>query len=549
MDAPPKLAGMIKAPQLTLQSESVCLLLAAFCLLFSNHAFWQRLALAVGPFSASTFLLYSAVFFLTSALLVLLFVLVSAAKFAKTAWIVLLACAGAAAYMMDHYGAIVDRHALQSVLESDVRESMEWLSWSMVWAITKLVLAPALLLIFCVRIETRTWRSAIKRKTVAIAACVLTVAAMLSLNYQALASIARNHTELRDLFTPFNVINATRAHLKKAHRQLPSQPIPVAADAKRASVGEKPQLLVIVVGESMRASSFGLLGYARQTTPELAKLPIWLFRKTSSCGTNTATSVPCMFSDLDRKNFDEWEAKSRENLLDIYHRTGLSVEWIDNNTGSKDVARLLPELDVAHRSDPTLCNADGCVDEMLLTELDQRLPQVKSDSVLVLHMLGSHGPAYFERYPREFAKFQPICTEVELQNCDPTALRNSYDNSVLYSDYVLSQIIRRVGAQEQLSSTVVFISDHGESTGESGFYLHGAPYAIAPKEQTEVPMWLWFSPHFQATRQIDEACTAAAMQTPTSHDAVFPMLLKLMAISTKAYQPALDPLSSCYGAS
>lgn len=539
---------MIKLPQLTLQSESVCLLLAAFCLLFSNHAFWRRFVLAAGPISASTFLLYGAVFLLLCALLVLLFVLVSAAQFSKVTWIILLACAGGAAYMMDHYGVIVDRHALQSLLESDSRESMEWFSWHMVWAFTKLVIVPALLLIFCIRLKPRSWRSALKRKTVTILACVLVAAAMISLNYQALASIARNHTELRDLFTPFNVINATRAHLKKAHRQLPSTPIAVAADAKRAvQPGAKPKLLVIVVGESMRASSFGLLGYERQTTPELAKLPIWLFRQTHSCGTNTATSVPCMFSDLDRKHFDEWEAKTRENLLDIYHRTGLAVEWIDNNTGSKDVARLLPELDVAHRTDPQLCNADGCFDEMLLTELDQRLPIIQRDSVVVLHMLGSHGPAYFERYPARFAKFQPICNDVELQNCDPAALRNSYDNSVLYSDFVLSEIIHRVQAQSALESAVVFISDHGESTGEKGFFLHGAPYAIAPREQTEVPMWLWFSDSFQQAQQLNSACLAAAMKEPTSHDAVFHMLLKLMAISTQAYQPGLDPLANCYG--
>lgn len=539
---------MIKPPKVTLQSESVCLLLAAFCLFFSNHAFWQRFVLAVGPFSASTFLLYSAVLLLLSALLVLLFVLVSAAQFSKLGWIVLLSCAGGAAYMMDHYGVIVDRHALQSLLESDSRESMEWFSWTMVWSISKLVIAPALLLIFCVRIEPRSWRSALKRKALTIGACVLIAAAMLSLNYQALASIARNHTELRDLFAPFNVINATRAHLKKANRQLPATPISVAPDAQRiVRAGAKPTLLVIVVGESMRASSFGLLGYERQTTPELAKLPIWLFRETHSCGTNTATSVPCMFSNLGREHFDEWEAKTRENVLDIYHRTGLAVEWIDNNTGSKDVARLLPELDVAHRTDAELCNADGCVDEMLLTELDQRLPNIQRDSVLVLHMLGSHGPAYFQRYPQRFAKFQPICTDVELQNCDPAALRNSYDNSVLYSDYVLSEVVRRVQAQATVDSAVVFISDHGESTGESGFFLHGAPYAIAPREQTEVPMWLWFSTSFSQTRQLNEACLARAMQTPTSHDAVFPMLLKLMAISTKAYQRELDPLASCYG--
>jgi lipid A ethanolaminephosphotransferase len=357
------------------------------------------------------------------------------------------------------------------------------------------------------------------------------------------------------LLNPLNVINATRTYLKKTGRALPTVMQAIAADVKRGpswnNLPRKPTLLVIVVGESARASSFGLLSRmsdatAHDTTPELAKLPITLFTQTESCGTNTATSVPCMFSNLGRKNYDETQANSQDNLLDIYQRAGFAVEWIDNNTGSKNVARRMTEIDVAHRTDPDFCVSDGCHDEILLPELDARLKTIQSDTVLVLHMLGSHGPAYFQRYPERFARFTPICKSVELQDCSSEALKNSYDNSILYTDFVLAEVIKRLTATQTAQTVLFFVSDHGESTGERGFFLHGAPYSIAPSEQTRVPMFLWLSPEFAAARGVSGACLDEKRRVPSTHDSMFPMLLRLMDLSTQAYQPALDPFAACY---
>lgn len=295
----------------------------------------------------------------------------------------------------------------------------------------------------------------------------------------------------------------------------------------------KPTLLVIVVGESARASSFGLRSRvddpsAPNTTLELATLPITLFAHTESCGTNTATSLPCMFSSLGRKSYDETQANSQDNLLDIYQRAGLPVAWIDNNTGSKKVAWRVTEIDVAHNTDAILCANYGCHDEILLTELEQRIAAIKGDSVVVLHMLGSHGPAYFQRYPERFARFKPVCKGVELQDCTSESLKNSDDNTILYSDFVLVEMIKRLQQTASLQTALFFVSDHGESTGEHGFYLHGAPYAIAPSEQTLVPMFLSLSKEFATVRRIDSECVAHKRLKPTSHDAILPMLLRLL---------------------
>ena len=253
-----------------------------------------------------------------------------------------------------------------------------------------------------------------------------------------------------------------------------------------------------------------------------------------------------MFSNLGRKNYDETLANSQDNLLDIYQRAGFSVTWIDNNTGSKNVARRVTEIDVAHNTDPAMCVSDGCHDEILLPELEQHIASIKGDSVLVLHMLGSHGPAYFQRYPPGFTRFKPICTSVELQDCTSESLKNSYDNTILYSDFVLAEMIKRLQQATSLQTALFFVSDHGESTGEHGFFLHGAPYAIAPNEQTRVPMFFWLSGDFAKARRIDSACLAQKRLASTSHDAMFPMLLRLMDLSTSAYRAEWDPIAACY---
>ena len=553
----------MKLHRIALSSETLIIATIAFLLVFANHAFWQRLGIGLGAISAQNLLTYLAVAAILLALLSLLLGLFSPRLALKPLVTILLLIAAGASYFMDNYGAIIDRHALQSAFESDARESAEWLSLGMLWPALKIAVIPSLLLWFGVEIIKRPFAQAAKRRIAMLAVCALLVGGLIAWKFQPLASLARNHAELRDLLNPLNVINATRTYIKKAGKTLPTVMQPVAADVKRgpswmespdvqsAGIAPKPTLFVIVVGESARASSFGLLSRitdpsAPDTTPELAQLPITLFAQTDSCGTNTATSVPCMFSNLGRKNYDETQANSQDNLLDIYQRAGFSVTWIDNNTGSKNVARRVAEVDVAHRTDAGLCVSDGCHDEILLPELDQRIATIKGDTVLVLHMLGSHGPAYFQRYPERFARFTPVCKSVELQQCSEAELKNSYDNSILYTDFVVAEMIKRLQNATALQTALFFVSDHGESTGEHGFFLHGAPFSIAPKEQTRVPMFFWLSNEFAAARGVNSACLAQKRLVPTSHDAMFPMLLRLMDLRTIAYQSALDPIAACY---
>jgi lipid A ethanolaminephosphotransferase len=505
--------------------------------------------LALGPVTTGNAGSYVCVFLLLLALLSLLIGLISYRPVQKPLAVVLLIVAAGASYFMDNYGAVIDRHAIQSALESDARESGEWLSWAMLWPMLWIGILPSLAIIFLVDIKPRSWSQAIKARLLMFVLCVVVAGGAIALNYQTFASVARNHAVLRDLFNPANVFNAIRTHYKKHNRQLPTVIAPIAADIQRGPSWAKiakPTLFVIVIGESARSASFSLAGYQRATNPELGKRDITFYPRVMSCGTNTATSVPCMFSSLGRKNYDENKALSQDNLLDVVKRAGFAVEWIDNNTGSKNVARRMIETDVAHETTAPLCSAAGCHDEILLRELDKRIASINTDSVLVLHQLGSHGPAYFERYPPAFRKFLPECTAVELHACDAGAVKNAYDNTILYTDFVLASMIDRLAAaSNKLSVGMVFVSDHGESTGESGFFLHGAPYAFAPAEQITVPMLTWMAPDFLSARGFDRACLESNRNAESNHDAFFPLVLAMLDLRTAALMPAPDPVSTC----
>jgi lipid A ethanolaminephosphotransferase len=164
--------------------------------------------------------------------------------------------------------------------------------------------------------------------------------------------------------------------------------------------------------------------------------------------------------------------------------------------------------------------------------------------VLVLHQIGSHGPSYFQRYPDAFRRFTPDCRTSELGNCSRDEIVNAYDNTVLYTDHVLSTIIDKLKRREdRMAASMIYMSDHGESLGEHGLYLHGAPYFIAPSQQTHIPFVLWLGR--EAKAGVEPSCVAAKTIEPQSHDNLFHTVLGMMNVAAGVYDPALDVLSSC----
>jgi lipid A ethanolaminephosphotransferase len=366
----------------------------------------------------------------------------------------------------------------------------------------------------------------------------------------------RNNMHLRYIVNPIAGFTSAVAVGVAPHFHKSKQLVPITAGtalgASYAAQG-KPPFLLLVVGETARADHFSLNGYARETNPELTAAGALSFRDVHSCGTDTRDSVPCMFSPLDKAAFEKRSAE-HENLLDVLQAAGLAVLWLDNQAGCKEVCARVPTQstsDLPRAVADRLCSGGECLDEALLVGLDERIARLpeerrKKGVVLVMHQMGSHGPAYYKRSGPAQKRFLPECTSTTLGQCEPGQLVNAYDNTIVATDHFLAGAIawlQRHG--DGYAPALLYISDHGESLGELGIFLHGLPYRFAPEVQKRVPFIAWFAPALAARRGLDVACVGSSLATPLSHDNLFHSVLGLLDVTTPTYRAALDAFAAC----
>jgi lipid A ethanolaminephosphotransferase len=453
-----------------------------------------------------------------------------------------------ATYYMQRLGVYLDPSMIRNVLHTDAHEALELLSWALLPHLLLYAGLP-LVLLARVRVIRRPWHRAVAVRLAAmLLAAVAGVAALLAV-FQPFASLMRNHKEVRYLATPANYLWSVAAVAAAETRGAAAARQPIGEDAMPGPSWPqqtRPVVLVVVVGETARAADWGLNGYVRQTTPQLARLPVINFGDVVSCGTNTEVSLPCMFAPVGRRDYDEARIRGSESLLHVAARAGVAVRWRDNQSGCKGVCDGLPTDTVQSLGITSLCSDGHCLDEGLLHGLDEQLVGARGTQLIVLHQLGNHGPAYFRRYPPAFARFQPACASDDLRICTRAEIVNAYDNALLYTDDVLARLIAKLQSRaDTLDAAVVYVSDHGESLGENGMYLHGMPRAIAPDVQTRVPMLMWMSEGFAKTRGIDTRCLHERATRPASHDHLFHTLLGLLDVRTTLYEPAFDLTAGC----
>ena len=475
-------------------------------------------------------------------------------RWIKPAGLLLLACATTTSYFMQTYCVVIDPTMLANTLNTDAHEVRDLLSATMLLALLLGVGLPGW---WWWRQPVRALpaRRQVPRQLGVGLLALLAALALLWWSFQDVASLMRNHKPLRYMINPFNTVYAVTRHAagRAAHAQQPLLPLGQDArlSASTPTEGDNSPLIVLVVGETARAANFGLGGYERDTTPRLARLrdagQLVYFPNVSSCGTNTQTSVPCMFSGQGRARYDA--DVRQEDLLDVLQRAGLAVLWLDNQSGCKGVCDRVPHADTRDLPVPGLCEDGECLDEVMLRELPAQLAQLDPTrrargTVVVMHQMGSHGPAYHRRTPANFKPFQPECTSNHLQECPAQALRNAYDNTIRYTDHFLAETIAWLQAQPR-PTALLYVSDHGESLGEKGLYLHGMPYGMAPEEQTHVPMVFWSSPQLKQRTGLSQPCLQQQASAPYSHDHWFHSVLGLAGVQTSVYQPALDLFSTC----
>ena len=517
--------------------ETLVLLVAVFLMVAGNFSFW-RAALAgrswqepgTWGFAAALFTGFSAVYFAFAAVLCGRYTV-------KPLLTTLLLVSAAVGYYMDRYSVFFDRTMLTNVLATNYQEASELLSWRTLAHLLVFGVLPSLL-VWWPQLKSRSLLPALALRLVWVAAAGGVAVASLLLVFADFASLMRNHGEVRYLLTPGNVVAAAIGNaLGRASRPREPKGV-VGADARPGPAWQarsRPVLLVLVVGETARAQNFSLNGYARQTNPELARRGVINFPDTQSCGTSTEVSLPCMFSPYGRRHYDEEQILSHESVLQVLARAGFKVLWRDNQSGCKGVCDGLPAEQVDHAGPVTLCTAGECLDELLLRGMESIVRDTGGNLVVVMHQLGSHGPAYFRRYPAAFKRFLPACESDDLRLCKQQEIVNAYDNSLLYTDFVLGQVIDFLDrAQASHDTALLYLSDHGESLGEKGLYLHGVPWAIAPDVQKKVPFVVWLSAAFERDMGIDAACLRARARQPASHDNLFHSLLGVLDVHTSA---------------
>ena len=519
--------------------------------LFYNHSFWVSFVAATGGPALSNAPLYLGAFLL---LVVVFNALLSIAGFRyvlKPLLIALFFIAAAASYFIDRYGIAIDASMVQNVMETDVREASDLLSWNLALTIALMGVLPAVL-VGRVKVSYPPLLRAVVLNALLVLVSVAVAGALLLTFFKTLGPAAREHREMRFLLTPTNVIQASRTYLRQAWVP-PVEVAPLGRDVMKGRLwaGQtRRTVTVVVVGETARAMNFSLNGYRRDTNPRLAQQPGLLnFGQVQSCGTSTAVSVPCVFSSLARADYSEDKAKAQEGLLDVLSHAGLDVLWRDNNSGCKGACDRVTYEDMSEpKAGDPFCNKEECYDERLLQGLPDIIRKARQDLVIVLHQKGSHGPAYWKRYPPAFQRFGPVCTSNELEKCSQESIVAAYDNTILYTDYFLSKtidLLRAASAEEGIDTALMYFSDHGESLGEKNMYLHGAPYIISPEEQRHIPFMLWLNDGFRDQFNIDQRCMEARRDQEFSHDNVFHSVLGMLNINTAVYNPQLDMFHAC----
>lgn len=463
----------------------------------------------------------------------------------------------ALSYFMLKFGIMIDRSMLQNTLETSFTESAPMITFELINCILLLGVLPCVVIIL-VKIKPRTIGLYFLFKHVMIVLLALLLVGLIALIfYKNYATFMRNNSKIIKYLLPSNYIGALYGQYQfeqNKHRPF----LTIGDDAHRQVVDSDSKsiktVVVLIVGETARSENFALNGYGKNTTPLLSKRDdVISFQNTTSCGTYTAFSIPCMFSNMERKNYDEASALRQENILDILNKQGINVIWLDNNTGCKGVCNRIENENITKKyinSGSKLCQDGGCYDEVLVKELAIKLQHLDKDSLIVLHPLGSHGPNYYQRYPEQFRTFTPTCDTNQITNCDSGSLVNTYDNTIVYTDYIINQTIELLQSkQNNYNTMLIYLSDHGESLGENGLYLHSFPYSIAPAQQTKIPFILWISQHLAKLNRINTACIKNhAKQDLLSHDNLFHLLLGIFAIQTKEYNQSLDSLNYCKNA-
>lgn len=518
--------------------NSLILAVTVFILMTGNRTFIDRL-LDHYPADITTVLPLMSLALVFGGVFVLMVGSLCFRRSTRPLLISLLLVAATASHFMDTYGVIISDDMLRNVMQTSAGEAGDLLTLRLLAYLVLLGFLPAW---FVVALPLR-WEG-IRKELAARGKLLAGALALVILPLFAFgdfyASFFRVNKELRQLVNPtYSLYSAMKLASQSLQSGNAGELKPVGTDAVIPAVDTTRDLVILVVGETARADRFSINGYSRETTPLLAGQGVVSFSNFHACGTSTAISLPCMFL-RDGEAGGNGRIGHEENLIDVLLHAGVHVLWRDNNSDSKGVAVRANYQDFKTPARNPLCNPE-CRDEGMLAELQDFIDSKSGgDILIVLHQMGSHGPAYWRRYPPEFEKYKPACRDSDLSRCTREEINNAYDNTILYTDHFLNEAIKLLKRNDDRFETALFyVSDHGESLGENGLYLHGIPKTIAPQAQLHVPALMWLGKNFRPAKA-DELHSRSAQVF--SHKNLFHTVLGFFEIQTVAYDPAQDML-------
>ncbi|MBS1130494.1 MAG: phosphatidylethanolamine:Kdo2-lipid phosphoethanolamine transferase [Proteobacteria bacterium] len=548
LDALLRFGQRLAGGQVIASIETVTLLVSLFFALFCNQLFLSGMLAGYDMAQPGSWLLAGSLLVGLAAVHFIMLSPFMTRWTTKPLLALLLVATAFAVHFMTRYKVYLDTNMLRNVLATDVREARDLMTWSLIPQLLLYAALP-LWLLSRFRLKPRTVGRALLVRLGSIVLALLVLGGAIFLNFQDIASLMRNNREFRFLVTPANYLYSLVQVSRSQALAVEAVREPVGADAQPGpgwKNRDKPVVMVMVLGETVRAANWGLSGYARQTTPELAaEAGIINFADVTSCGTDTETSLPCIFSPWGRRKYDEARIRNSESVLDVVARAGFRVVWVDNQSGCKGVCKGVESIRPDLAKSPDHCFGGECQDGALVDSLRQLVDETPGNLMIVLHQMGNHGPAYFKRYPDEFKAFKPACEDPDLPHCSEESIVNAYDNAIRYTDHVLASLVRTLRDHQSHDSALLYVSDHGESLGEKGLFLHGVPYKIAPEVQTKVPMVMWFSPGFAPSFALDTACLGKVAASPQSHDNLFHTFLGLLDVKTSVYAPEMDFSAKC----
>lgn len=428
-------------------------------------------------------------------------------KVGKTLLIILLLFNSVALYFVNTYSVILDRNMMGNVYNTNFEESSSFFSIGFIMYLLFLGIVPSVFVY-----KTEVIYVNFKKFITRVVVTLLLVLGLVYANATNWLWIDKNSTKLGALTMPWSYVVNSFRYFHKINKENQKQILLPNATIKN----DEKSVVVLVIGESARSQNFSLYGYQKDTNPLLSKIPNVKHYNAESCATYTTAGVKCI---LEHQYTDELY----EILPNYLYRNNVEVIWRTSNWGEPTVTI---EKFITKGELQKDCKIENCdYDEILLSGLKEQILTSKKNKILVvLHTSTSHGPTYYKKHPVEFSKFLPECENVELANCSQEELINAYDNTIVYTDYILAKLIGQLEELKEFKSSMIFISDHGESLGEKNLYMHGLPKSMAPNVQFEIPFIVWASNNQKLTDK-----------TTLDQHYVFHSVLDFLAIDSPVY--------------